>query len=109
MNMTRKAHVIMATQDPYQIKKLYRDIPQSPKWYGEKDEVLYQLMKSKFQQNPALKGKLLDTKNLQLYEATKDRRYACGYSIKEKKKINASIPGENITGKILMRIRDELK
>ena len=104
--MVNVAYALMTTSDPFQMKKLGKDIPTTPTWAKKKDQVLQEIMKEKFLQNDGLKDKLLATKGLNLYEATKDKRYGTGYTIKEKKEINSSSPGQNLTGKYLMAIRD---
>ena len=86
-----------------------KKIPTTPLWAQEREKVLYDITRCKFEQNEDLKRKLLDTQNLILYEATRDRKFGVGYPVKMKAKINASSPGQNIAGKTLMKIRDELK
>ena len=108
-NMLNTARVVMATQCPYELKRIARDIPVTPLWGQQKDKILYSLMKNKFVQNEDLKQRLLDTRELKLYEATKDLKYGCRYSLREKKHIGPNMKGKNLAGENLMKISNELK
>ena len=69
-------------------------------WDRMKDKVMYEVVKAKFSQNQYLKGRLLQTNDMPLVEENgwHDRYWGVCNGI-----------GENQLGKILMRVRDELK
>ena len=95
----------MSIFNPYEIKRITKNIPKSTQWDSLKDQVIFNLMLSKFQQNESIKIKLLNTGNKKLYEAVKDKHWGIGYSLREAKKINSAVPANNQTGKNLMLIR----
>ena len=69
-------------------------------WERVKDDVMYQICKEKFTNNPQLTKQLLDTGNIQLIEYNNwGDRYWGVYRGR----------GTNVLGNILMRIRKELK
>ena len=110
MGATETARKIISTTDPYIVKDLAKQLtPSSRKWDTTKDGILYNLMQIKFENNVELKDKLLATGKLDLYEATRDKHFGCGYLLKQKKDINAANPNLNQTGKWLMLIRSMLE
>lgn len=72
----------------------------TPHWENMKQKYMYDICKAKFEQNPDIRQKLLDTGNRHLEECNtwNDRYWGT---------VNGK--GENNLGKILMRIRDELR
>jgi ribA/ribD-fused uncharacterized protein len=76
--------------------KLYR----SAEWWTVRDEVMYRAIRAKFQQHSALRGQLALTGNAQLIEASPTDLY-WGQGLDG--------TGSNKAGKILMRIRSELR
>ncbi len=70
-------------------------------WHEEKDSVMYEIVKSKFSQSSRhLRNVLLKTNNAVLVEASPLDSY-WGYG--------ANGQGENKLGRILMRVREEMK
>jgi ribA/ribD-fused uncharacterized protein len=64
---------------------------------------------AKFEQNETLKELLLSTKKSVLGEASRDRHWGIGRTLYDPKVLdNVSWPGHNITGDVLMRVRDVL-
>ena len=98
---------IMNTTDPFELKKIGKNIISTTKWDAQKERLLQELMVNKFTSNNELKSFLKDTKDLHLFEAVPDRYFGCGYGLRDKNKINKSCPGFNRTGQILMHIRDQ--
>ena len=85
---------------PGKAKRLGRKVTLRPDWEKIKDDVMYRVNKVKFESNPELKEKLLATGDQELVEGnTWGDRYwgVCGGR------------GRNQLGKILMKIRDELR
>jgi N-glycosidase YbiA len=71
-----------------------------PDWEKVKDEIMYQAVKAKFTQHEDLQAILLSTENAELIEHTENDSYwADGGDGK----------GKNMLGKILMRVREELR
>ena len=86
--------------DPSSAKKLGRKVQLRSDWENVKDDVMYEICKAKFSQNTELKKRLLSTGNEQLEEGNTwgDKIWGTVNGI-----------GENRLGKILMRIREELR
>ena len=73
-----------------------------------KDERLEEFMTYKFVQNVFLGTRLVNEATGNIYEATKDLHYATGHTLSELDSIGQQSRGENLTGKILKRIRRKL-
>ena len=97
----------MKTTNGYELKKIGKEVISTTKWDMQKERLLQELMVSKFTNNEELKLLLKNTGDAYLYEATPDKCFGCGYSLRDKSKINKSCPGFNRTGQILMHIRDQ--
>ena len=69
-------------------------------WDKVKDNVMYDAVKAKFTQHKDLKNLLLETGAIQLVEHTENDNYWGD---------GGDGKGKNMLGKILMRLRDELK
>lgn len=105
---------IMATKDPAIIKKLGRTkFPEfdATIW----DKTCYAIVKrgvrAKFAQNDHLLEELLSTGNKTLAEASKrDAKWGIGIAIDDPERYTVSKwVGQNLLGKILMEVRDELR
>lgn len=86
--------------DPSSAKKLGRRVQLRPDWEEIKISVMYEIVKAKFTQNSVLKTKLLVTGNQHLEEGNTwgDKIWGTVDGI-----------GENNLGKILMRVREEIR
>ena len=86
--------------DPSAAKKLGRQIQLRSDWEQVKEDVMYEVCRAKFMQNPDLKARLLSTGTVQLVEGNNwnDREWGV-----------CNGEGKNKLGKILMRIREELR
>jgi len=82
-------------------KRMGRQVQLRWDWERVKDEVMEEVVRAKFSQNPALLQKLLDTGDAQLIEGNRwhDRYWGVDLTTGE---------GENHLGRILMKIRAEL-
>ena len=69
-------------------------------WDKIKDEVMYKALKAKFDQHRDLKQILLSTEDAEIIEHTKNDSYWAD---------GGDGSGQNMLGKLLMRIRDEIK
>lgn len=85
--------------NPSDAKKLGRQVQLREDWEQIKDQVMYEICKAKFEQNPDLRAKLLETGDEILVEGNTwgDRIWGAVYGV-----------GENRLGRILMRVRSEL-
>lgn len=86
--------------NPSDAKRLGRKVRLRSDWESVKDDVMYDVCHAKFSQNANLRRQLLNTGNAELVEGNTwgDRVWGvCGGV------------GENRLGRILMRIRDEMK
>lgn len=90
----------MSTLGPEAARKRGEKIPLRPDWERVKDGAMYGVLHAKFSQNKHLKDKLLETGEKVLV----DTDYDHGLYWAEVAGV-----GENKMGKILMRIREELR
>lgn len=90
----------MSKMAPGESKKYIRTIPNRKDWYNVSIDMMYEVVKAKFDQNPRLKGLLLDTEDEELIEGNTWNDTFWGVYRGE---------GENHLGKTLMRIRDEYR
>ena len=86
--------------NPSEAKKLGRRVVLRQDWEKEKTRIMYEICYAKFTQNPDLKELLLNTGNEELIEGNNwgDMIWGCVDGI-----------GENRLGKILMKVRKELR
>lgn len=101
------ARKIMNKVNPWHIKVIGDRVEATESWNKMRMETLYRGIFAKFDQNGPLRRLLLESSGLNLYEATTDLYYACGIGLDSPKWETADWPGENVTGKILMKVREE--
>ena len=87
---------------PKQAKYLGKHVPLRDDWETVKLDIMYDIVKCKFTQNSYLRDMLLDTGDRNIIEMNNWNDTFWGVSSKTGK-------GENHLGKILMKIREELK
>ena len=87
---------------PNEAKRKGRHVSLRPDWEKAKDQVMYEIVKNKFANNSDLQEKLLATGNAILTEGNTWHDVYWGYDMRQKR-------GQNKLGKILMRVRQELK
>lgn len=90
---------------PGEAKRAGRRVNLRKDWEEVKDGIMYDILKEKFK-NPELKEKLLATGNEYLEEGTTWHDNYWGNCYCDKCK---NIEGKNTLGKLLMKIREELK
>ena len=104
---------IMKAGSPNECKKLGRTVKNFDPvlWDEKKFGIVCQGNLAKFQQNPELLAKLMETKDSILVEASPyDKIWGIGLTAKKAKEINPEDwPGENLLGKALMKVREELR
>jgi len=104
---------ILSTINPSEIKKLGRSVKNFNQDIWNKFKIMKDGLKLKFSQNIELKIKLKDTNNKRLYEASPyDKIWGTGFdknnTLKKIISNNMSDLGENLLGKALEAIREEL-
>lgn len=99
---------MMQYQDPSTAKKEGRRVKLRPDWEQVKNKIMYYVVKAKFEQNKELLNKLLATGNKKLIEANTWHDNYWGICTCEKCARTTHINMNNL-GKILMKVREELK
>ena len=101
---SKDREAIKNCETPGQAKRLARTLQLRPDWEDKKQEIMCKCLKMKFDQNPSLKEKLIDTENAVLVEGNSwHDNYWGECSCKKCEKIF----GKNILGELLMQIRKE--
>ena len=77
-------------------------------WMAKAKNVMFKGMKAKFEQNERAKSFLLQTGNKFLAEATLNKIWGSGLKLNDAKHSEREFPGRNITGEILMSVRDTM-
>lgn len=89
---------------PLQSKRLGRRVLMRRDWEQIKDRVMYDVCYAKFTQDPVLKAKLLATGNRELVEGNTHGDRCWGMTCS-----NGVWIGENRLGKVLMKLREDLR
>ena len=92
----------MSQVSPSEAKRIGRHATLRPDWEDVKLKIMEDIVRCKFKQNPDLANKLIHTANCQLIEGNTWNDYYWGVDL-------ITGRGENHLGKILMKIRNELK
>lgn len=66
------------------------------------------ILQNKYQQNPELATKLVNTGQRQLHEATSDNKWSTGAELASKTLLNSDWKGQDIMGKLLETVRSDL-
>lgn len=108
---TQSAEAILKAHTPAECKKLGRRVKNfdEAQWAGVREQVAFDAVLHKFRDNRKLREFLLDTNDLILVEASpSDRIWGIGYSEQDAWDYRYQW-GENLLGKALMRVREQLK
>lgn len=135
-NVPYKGHIFRSTEQAYQFAKsefcgdavsslkiIHATDPNSAKklgskvkgfidadWEEVKLDIMYEIVKIKFSENPELKAELLKTSNMSFAESGIDNCYATGLSFTSPEVYNSSKwIGKNKLGEMLSQIRQEIK
>lgn len=104
---------ILSVQDVAKIKALGREVKgfDDEVWTENRENIVYKGLKAKFSDDEELKEKLLSTGDAILAEcAVHDRVWGIGMSMKDPNRFNTEKwRGLSLLGKLLMRVRDELR
>ena len=94
--------------DSWQVKNEAKGIKSNPQWEEKQLDVMRSVISSKFDQNNAIREKLINLKGDIFYEATKDPYWGCGHFREQRQLINRqSAAGHNYLGALLMEYRDQ--
>ena len=109
MHDPEMADTIRQTADPYEAKKLAKNIKITQISNETKMETMEKVIKLKFDQNDSIRDKLLTTTG-KLYEATTDKFFGCGLTLAQYSSINQiSITGKNRLGRLLEAYRNQYR
>ena len=104
---------ILQTDDVAEIKALGRGVRNFDDqiWIKSREEIVYKGVLEKFRQNPELSAQLKETGEDVIAEcAVKDRIWGIGLSMKDEDRFCMDRwKGQNLLGKILMRVREEIE
>ena len=108
---TETGKKIMASSDPKIHKKLGREVKgfDEAVWKAQREVIVYEGLYAKFSQNPELRKKLAQTGDALLVEASPwDSIWGIGMSAENALKTPKSSWGQNILGKTLTKVRNDL-
>ena len=107
------AEKILQTDDVAEIKALGRTVQNfdDKVWTKEREGIVYRGVSEKFRQNPELAEKLEKTGEEIIAEcAVKDRIWGIGLSMTDEDRLSINKwRGQNLLGKILMRVREDIR
>lgn len=103
----RLARKVLLKDNPWYCKATGGRATPNEQWKSIRLRTLYKGIFAKFDQNGPLKQVLLDTDGLNLYEATTDLYWGCGIDIDSDLWEKGEWNGENVCGKILVKVREE--
>lgn len=99
---TKEERLEFTTLEPRDAKRRGRRVRLREDWEQVKDRIMEEIVRAKFSQNEELKEQLLATGDAQLVEGNRWNDRYWGVDIR-------SGVGENHLGKILMKVRSELR
>jgi ribA/ribD-fused uncharacterized protein len=102
--------ILDAGEDPKKVKALGRLVKgfNQATWDARKFGIVVQANREKFRQNATLRGRLIETGERELVEASPmDKIWGIGFT-KANALRNKARWGQNLLGKALMQVRDEL-
>jgi len=105
------AHKILLTSDPAAMRSMVKSLKgDTQQWYDRVRDEILPAIRAKFHQNPKLLDSLLATGDHTLGEAALDPFWGIGLKLNNPQNLDPNLwTGQNIMGKLLMSIRDELK
>ena len=102
---------IMQASSPYEMKRLGNHVSNfvGQVWTKEAEKVALDACFAKFSQNEDLKDILLKTQNKTLAEASPDQHWGVGLTLSDENLLSGAWTGNNLLGKVLMNVREQLK
>lgn len=97
---------IRAADSPSKAKRMGRKVKRRDDWFDVNLSIMESLVRQKFTRYPDLREKLLNTGDVPLIEGNNwnDKFYGCIWDTHQSKWV-----GENHLGRILMKVREELR
>ena len=105
----REAQDILETRDPYKVKGIGSSFKASREWEEKEDAEYDSILLDKFTRNQYCRDFLVRTGDKKLFEATGDRKWACGIPLTKIDTLTDAPPGENRMGKKLEVVRQKVK
>lgn len=102
------AEEIRGIRNPYDAKRLGHSIQVKKSWKKKAGEIMDELIQLKFDQNPKLKEKLMETRYKKYYEMTVDKLWATGRTIYKADKqlpTESLAGGKNLVGKSIAKVK----
>lgn len=105
------AKSILALEDPYEIKHLSFDVPQTEQWSRSEVDTMRAIVYAKFSQNRAINERLRLTTYTRFHECTTNSHWGTGVSlpISSREIDHTKFAGENHLGVILSEVRTRLR
>ncbi len=106
------ANQILQETSPSKMKALGRKVKNynDKIWVQSREDITFNGLIHKYKQNPILKEQILNTNNKIIVEASPtDRIWGIGMGVSNPELENQNKWGQNILGKILMRVRKNIK
>ena len=100
---------ILWSRDPYEIMHLGNEIETDEEWNRKAEDVMFTCMYQKFRHNNKLREKLLSTGDLELVEATYNKKWGAAATLNSTSLKKHEWSGGNLQGKLLMRVRQALR
>lgn len=104
--LDRSSRLRFLGMDPSTAKKEGRRVQLRDDWEDVKEQVMYDIVKSKFENNPNVRELLIATGEEELLEGNTWHDNVWGSCTCPRCQ---NVPGKNLLGKTLMRVREELK
>lgn len=102
------AQKLLVTHDPYEIKRLGNQIEMNAKWRAREEDIMSEILLSKFSQNEVLGDFLMKTHGKQLHEASNDSKWATGAELSSRAAVNGTWNGADLLGRLLEGVRETL-
>ena len=105
------AKQILKETEPLEMKKLGDQITTTEEWKKSENSLMGELVDHKFDQNPQLAKKLIDTKQAPLLECTMSKHWGIGMTINhpDLRKKSFKPQGKNVLGHILEKKREDIR
>lgn len=101
------AEDILQMDNPYQLKQLGAKVTPKEKWLENEVQTLKKVVKSKFEQNDALRKRLTESPYTKYYEMTTSLKWASGVTTMNTPLDTTTFQGQNHHGKLLEQLKEE--
>lgn len=97
-NDIQRHELVVQARTPLDAKKIGDQVGESSEWKNHRENVLKEALDLKFDQNPMLAQRLIDTRQLTLHEATPNMYYGIGAALHSRELRNKQYSGLNKLG-----------